>query len=93
MNRRTFLAGTGAVLFAAPLGAEGQAGKVPRIGVLWPYSPAIATPFGDAFRQGLGRLGYVEGRSITLEERWADGKFDRLASRQPTSSASRLTFS
>jgi putative ABC transport system substrate-binding protein len=81
IDRRTFLAGTGAVLLAAPLAVEAQqAGKVPRIGVLWPYSPAIATPFGDAFRQGLGRLGYVEGRNIALEERWADGKFDRLAS-------------
>jgi len=69
------------VLLAAPLAvAAQQAGKVPRIGVLWPYSPAIATPFGDAFRQGLGTLGYVEGRNIALEERWADGKFDRLAS-------------
>jgi putative ABC transport system substrate-binding protein len=81
MDRRVFLAGTGAVLLAAPFAAEGQqTGKVPRIGVLWPYSPAIAAPFGDAFRQGLGRLGYVEGRNIALEERWADGKFDRLAS-------------
>ena len=81
IDRRTFLAGTGAVLLAAPLAvAAQQAGKVPRIGVLWPYSPAIATPFGDAFRQGLGTLGYVEGRHIALEERWADGKFDRLAS-------------
>ena len=81
IDRRMFLAGTGAVLLAAPLAVEAQqAGKVPRIGVLWPYSPAIATPFGDAFRQGLGRLGYVEGRNIALEERWADGKFDRLAS-------------
>ena len=81
IDRRTFLAGTSAVLLAAPLAVEAQqAGKVPRIGVLWPYSPAIAAPFGDAFRQGLGRLGYVEGRNIALEERWAGGKFDRLAS-------------
>ena len=60
---------------------RGTAGREgPPIGLLWPYSLAIATPFGDAFRQGLGRLGYVDGRNIALEERWADGKFDRLAS-------------
>jgi putative ABC transport system substrate-binding protein len=57
-----------------------QPAKVPRIGVLWLYSPTIASPFAEAFRQGLRGLGYVEGQNIALEERWAEGRFDRLPS-------------
>ena len=69
------------LLLIAPLTAEPQQmAKVPRIGILWPYSRAIASPFADAFRQGLHGLGYVEGQTIALEERWAEGRIDRLAS-------------
>jgi putative tryptophan/tyrosine transport system substrate-binding protein len=57
-----------------------QAGKVARIGILWAYSPPAASSFAEAFRQGLGELGYVEGKNVTLEERWAEGRFDRLPS-------------
>jgi len=57
-----------------------QSKKVPRIGVLWLYSPAIASPFAEAFRQGLRELGYVEGKSIVIEYRHAEGKYDRLPS-------------
>jgi putative tryptophan/tyrosine transport system substrate-binding protein len=65
----------------AQLGAEAQqAGKVPRIGVLWGYSPSDVSRFGEAFRQGLASLGYVEGRNIVLQERWSEGKSDRLPS-------------
>jgi len=77
MNRRTFLAGTGAVLLAAPLAAEAQsAGKPPRIGVLGvtPSDPALA----EAFAQGLSAYGYIEGRNITIEHRHAGGQPDQL---------------
>ncbi len=77
IDRRTFLAGTGAVLFTAPLAAEAQqAGKVPRIG----YIRAEAPPAADieAFRQGLREHGYVEGKNIVVEYRWADGNEQRL---------------
>jgi len=57
-----------------------QVGKLPRLGILWPYSPSIAAPFADAFRQGLRDAGYVEGRNIVVEERWAEGSFERLPS-------------
>lgn len=81
MERRAFLAGTGAVLVAASLAAEAQqAGKVPCIGILWAYSPSVVSPFAEAFRQGLRGLGYVEGRNIVLEERWAEDRFDHLPS-------------
>jgi len=68
-------------LVLAPLAVEGQqAGKIPRVGILWAYSPSVVSILGDAFRQGLRGLGYVEGQNILLEERWAEGRFDRLRS-------------
>jgi putative ABC transport system substrate-binding protein len=81
VTRRAFLGTLAGSLLAAPLAAGAQqAGKVPRIGILWVYSPSVGSVFADAFRQGLRGLGYVEGRTILLEERWAEGKFDRLPS-------------
>jgi putative ABC transport system substrate-binding protein len=80
MDRRTFLAGTGAVLLAAPLAAEAQqTGKVPRVGYLSPGSSSdpLRQRRLEAFRQGLRELGYVEGQNIALESRWAEGKYDR----------------
>ena len=77
MDRRTFLAGTGAVLLAAPLAAEAQqAGKVPRIGYIRAEGPPAADI--EAFRQGLREHGYVEGKNIVVEYRWADGNEQRL---------------
>jgi len=78
MDRRTFLAGTGAVLLAAPLTAEAQqAGRVYRIGVIVVGSVGPNAYF-DAFRQGLRELGWVEGKNIKLEVRVADGQYERL---------------
>ena len=76
MERRTFLAGTLAILFAAPLAAEGQPVKVPRIGVVAPAG--LHDPDIEAFRQGLRELGYVEGRNLLVEYRAADGKPERF---------------
>jgi len=78
MNRRTFLAGTGTVLLAAPLGAEAQqVAKVPRIGTLG-GGPAAGARQREAFRQGLRDLGYVEGRNVVIESRGEAGKPERL---------------
>jgi len=78
MDRRVFLAGTGAVLLAGPLAAEAQqAAKVARIGYLAPN--LAASPHNhEAFRQGLRDLGYVEGRNLVIEYRDAEGKLERL---------------
>jgi ABC-type uncharacterized transport system substrate-binding protein len=76
VNRRTFLAGTGTVLLAAPLAAEAQP-KVPRVGVL--VGAAAPHPFTDAFRRGLQGLGYQEGQNIVLEIRYTGGQADRAA--------------
>src|SRR5207244_13238968 len=55
-----------------------QPAKVPRIGFLGTASPSTISARLEAFRQGLRELGYVEGKSIVIEYRWAEGKFDRL---------------
>jgi putative ABC transport system substrate-binding protein len=64
-------------LLAAPLAAHAQSvAKAPRIGILNPaFDPH---PPLEAFRQGLRDLGYVEGHTIVLEYRFADGRFERL---------------
>jgi ABC-type uncharacterized transport system substrate-binding protein len=79
IDRRTFLAGTGAVLLAAPLAAEAQPmGKVPVIGVLEGSAPALNQPVREAFRRGLEQLGWVEGRNVIIEYRSADGRTERF---------------
>ena len=79
IDRRTFLAGTGAVLLAAPLAGEAQpVGKPIRIGVLTAQSRETSTASWESFRQGLRDLGWEDGRNIVIEARFADGKFDLL---------------
>src|SRR5262249_46595188 len=76
VDRRTFLAGTGAVLLAAPLTAPAQ--QTIRIGFL-ALNLGVNPRMGDAFRQGLRDLGYVEGRNLVIEYRDAEGKPERFA--------------
>jgi putative tryptophan/tyrosine transport system substrate-binding protein len=80
LERREFIRVLGGGLLAAPLAAEAQhAGKVYRIGVLSPFSPSFGPgPSFEAFRQTFRELGYVDGRNVALEYRWADGRSDRL---------------
>ena len=56
-----------------------QPKKIPRIGYLSASSAAEVSPRTEAFRQGLRELGYVEGKSLVIEFRYAEGKFDNLA--------------
>jgi len=64
-------------LLATPLVAEAQqAGKIPRIGVL--RQGSSPDPLVEAFRQGLRELGYAEGRNVSIEYRWAEGRAERL---------------
>src|SRR5262245_53735380 len=66
-------------LLVSPFPGGGQpAGNVPRIAVLDTSSMAARAHMWEAFRQGLRELGYVEGRNITIESRWADGRTERL---------------
>jgi putative ABC transport system substrate-binding protein len=76
MDRRDFLLTSLAGALAVPLGADAQPAKIARLGVL-----LFGTPDTDAFpaiRRGLGALGYVEGRNILFEHRYAEGRPERL---------------
>jgi putative ABC transport system substrate-binding protein len=80
MNRRDAVLAL-AALGAVPLASEGQQKtKISRIGFLSPGSPPDSRMQHvlEAFRRGMGELGYVEGQNITIESRWAEGKYDRL---------------
>ena len=56
-----------------------QPKKIPRIGYLTSAAAAIALPNSEAFREGLRQLGYVEGKNIIIEWRYAEGKSERLS--------------
>ena len=79
VERRGFIVGTLSLL-AAPLAAEAQpAGKAPaRVGYLGNSYPSTVAPTVEAFRQGLRDLGWIEGQSLVIEYRWAEGNPDRL---------------
>lgn len=79
MKRRAFLRGAVSIALAGPPVAEAQPpGKVYRIGFLGGGSSSGYAPHVAALRLGLQDHGYVEGKSVTLEFRWADGTYDRL---------------
>jgi putative ABC transport system substrate-binding protein len=78
-NRRKLLVALGAGALAAPLTLFAQQkGKVWRIGVLGTASASGFAGRVDALRAGLRDLGYVEGKNIVIEYRWAEGKYERL---------------
>ena len=75
------LACLGVILFMNSLrlaDAQQPEHKVYRIGVLRSYTPSIFATRNEAFRQGLRELGYIEGKNIVIEYRYAEGKLDRL---------------
>src|SRR5215470_17508584 len=76
MRRREFLLATSAVLLGTSGRADAQrAGPMPRIGFL---TPGILTPTDLAFWQGMRDLGYIEGKTIAIDRRSAEGDFTRL---------------
>ena len=78
IDRRTFLAGTGAVFIAAPLAARAQLAALPRLGVLVASSPETAAPSLRAFREGLRDLGYVEGQNVEIAYQYDYGTGEAL---------------
>jgi ABC-type uncharacterized transport system substrate-binding protein len=80
MDRRAFITVISGTILAAPWASDAQPTKAPRIGFLsaGSRSDPASQHNRDVFRQGLRDLGYVEGQSLALEERWADGRYERL---------------
>ena len=66
------------LLASVHLAEAQQPKKVPRIGLLSPFSPSDTAPWYQAFLQGLRELGWVEGKNIGIEYRYAEGRNDRL---------------
>jgi putative ABC transport system substrate-binding protein len=76
--RRQFISALGAAAVAWPIVAQAQHPTMPVVGFLGIGSPASDASRVNAFRQGLSELGYVEGRNVVFEYRWADDHNDRL---------------
>jgi putative ABC transport system substrate-binding protein len=80
-QRRSWLAViAAAVLLVLPPVTAGQPGRTYRVGIVTGNHAAVFAPNLAAFRHGLSELGYVEGRNLTLDTRFADGHFERLPS-------------
>src|SRR5215813_13444902 len=79
MRRREFITFLGGAAVGWPLGASARTQpKIPRVGCVWGSTPTMNKGGFEAFRQVLGELGYVEGQSIVLELRWAEGRLERI---------------
>jgi putative tryptophan/tyrosine transport system substrate-binding protein len=79
MSKKVIWVALSAMLLALSFAAVAQqSGKLPRIGLLFTGESSPPSPNVEAFRQGLRDLGYVEGKNIVLEYRYAEGKIERL---------------
>jgi putative ABC transport system substrate-binding protein len=78
MNRRHLIANLAATAVAWPVSIRAQQKAMPVIGYLSGSSTGSNAPFVAAFHQGLRETGYVEGQTVSIEYRWAEGSYERL---------------
>jgi putative ABC transport system substrate-binding protein len=78
MRRRDFINVLSGTIAAWPLAASAQQPTMPVVGYLSSGTSAGFAPFLGAFQQGLSEAGYVEGRNVAFQYRWAEGQEDRL---------------
>ena len=79
MRRREFITLLGGVTTTWALAARAQQPIVPRLGMLMPGSSAHSGTILEPFYRGLRDLGYIEGKNIIIERRYADGDVKRLS--------------
>jgi putative ABC transport system substrate-binding protein len=80
LKRREFIAFVGSAAAAWPLAARAQqAGKLPTIGLLVPGTPSSHGPWFASLVQRLHELGWIQGRTVAIEYRWAEGRGERYA--------------
>ena len=78
MRRRDFITILGSAVATWPATANAQQPAMPVVGLLHGASQETFAAHVTAFKQGLSQTGYVDGRNVTLEHRWANGRYDQL---------------
>ena len=78
MRRRDFIKGLAGSAVTLPLAARAQQKAIPVVGFINSASPKTYAPNVKGFLQGLKEAGYIEGRNVSIEYRWAEGQYDRL---------------
>jgi putative tryptophan/tyrosine transport system substrate-binding protein len=79
VKRRDFIALLGGAAAAWPLAARAQQVRLPTIGFLGAATPSVWAPWIAAFEQRLRELGWIEGRTVAIDYRWAEGRSERYA--------------